>query len=297
MRCRQPTDRYKVSATYRDGYRSAGTMIIIGIDAAAKARRTAGAILERMRDLLGRAGMADFRATLIEVVGAETMYGPHARRPASREVMMRVAVVHDERRALELFGREIAPSGTSWSPGTTLPAGGRPTPSPFIKQVNCLIAKSAVRAVVRIDDRCIEVDVPTVGTPVEPEHPGDSVARVAPVAGVGVPLVRLACARSGDKGDRSNIGLVARRPEYLPLILAQVTPAVVAAYFAHLVVGPVRRYVLPGIHGCNFVLDGALGGGGTSSLRMDPLGKGMGQMLLDLEVLVPAELARGWGAA
>ena len=296
-RGRAPTDRYKVSVTYRDGFRSAGTMIIIGIDAAAKARRTGEAILERMHGLLAREGMADFRETLVEVIGAETMYGPHARRPASREVMMRVAVVHDERRALELFGREIAPSGTSWSPGTTMPAGGRPVPSPFIKQISCLIVKSSVQALVRLDDRRIEVAVPTGGVPVAPEHPGDPVAASAAAGGVTVPLVRLACARSGDKGDRSNIGIVARRPEYLPFILAQVTPEVVAAYFAHLVAGPVRRYVLPGIHGCNFVLDRALGGGGTTSLRMDPLGKGMGQMLLDLEVRVPADIARDWRAA
>ena len=93
---------------------------------------------------------------------------------------------------------------------------------------------------------------------------------------------------AASRGDRSNIGLIARRPEYLSAILAQVTPAVVAAYFAHLVTGPVRRYRLPGINGCNFVLDGALAGGGTTSLRLDPLGKGMAQMLLDLEVAVPA---------
>jgi hypothetical protein len=105
---------------------------------------------------------------------------------------------------------------------------------------------------------------------------------------VAVPLVTIACGRSGDKGDRSNIGVIARLPEYLPLILAQVTPAVVASYLGHLVQGPVRRYRLPGIHACNFVLDGALAGGGTTSLRLDPLGKGMAQMLLDLEVRVPA---------
>jgi hypothetical protein len=125
------------------------------------------------------------------------------------------------------------------------------------------------------------------------ESPGDDEVPTGPLGVVAVPLVTLACARSGDKGDRSNIGVIARRPEYLPLILAQVTPAVVADYFAHLIQGPVRRYRMPGIHGCNFVLDAALGGGGTTSLRLDPLGKGMAQMLLDLEVRVPA----AWTAA
>lgn len=292
-RGRAPTDRYKVSATYRDGFRCSGTMIIIGRDAPAKARRTGRAILDRLRGLLARAGLAYFGQELIEVIGAETMYGPHARAPGPREVMMRVTVTHPDRRALEMFSREIAPSGTTWSPGTTMPAGGRPSPSPLIKQVSCLIPKAAVQAAVRFGGEIIPVMVPA-GVPAGAEEgPGDDEVPPAPAGMVAVPLVTIACARSGDKGDRSNIGIIARRPEYLPLILAQVTPAAVANYFAHLIQGPVRRYRLPGIHGCNFVLDGALAGGGTTSLRLDPLGKGMAQMLLDLEVRVPAE----WSAA
>ncbi|MBS0613978.1 MAG: DUF1446 domain-containing protein [Proteobacteria bacterium] len=289
-RGRAPTDRYKVSATYRDGYRTAGTMIIIGIDAAAKARRTGEAILARVRELLRRTGLADFRETLIEVIGAETMYPPHVRRSTSREVMMRVAVVHDRPQALEIFGREIAASGTSWSPGTTMPAGPRPRPSPYIRQFNCLIPKSSVEPVVRMGGQEYRVATAECGSSVVPERGSDPVSTEQIPAGQLVPLVKIACARSGDKGDRSNIGIIARRPEYLPLILAQVTPAVVAEYFSHLATGPVRRYLLPGVYACNFTIDGALAGGGTTSLRMDPLGKGMAQMLLDLEVSVPPEL-------
>jgi hypothetical protein len=292
-RGRPPTDCYKVSVTYRDGFRCSGTMVIIGIDAAAKAKRTARAVLDRMRGLLHRAGLGYFGQELIEVIGAETMYGPHARAPAAREVMMRLTVTHPERRALEMFARELTPSGTSWSPGTTMPAGGRPSPSAQIKQLGCLIAKAAVTAVVRIDGDCIPIPIPPGMSPVPVEGAGDVAVTDAPLGDVRVPLVAIACARSGDKGDRSNIGLIARRPEYLPLILAQVTPDVVARYFAHLITGPVRRYRLPGIHACNFVLDGALGGGGTTSLRLDPLGKGMAQMLLDLEVSVPSSWSLG----
>ena len=287
-RGRAPTKRYKVSVTYADGYRCSGTIVIVGINAVAKARRTGQAILDRLRVLLLRAGIPYFKQELIEVIGAETMYGPHARNLTSREVMMRVTVTHENRRALEMFAREIAPAGTSWSPGTTMPAGGRPSPSPLIKQVDCLIPKSALSAVVRIDDRTIPVAIPSGSDALLSQSPIDTAVMSAAVGELPVPLIAIACARSGDKGDRSNIGLIARRPEYLPLILAQVTTDVVAAYFAHLITGPVRRYRLPGVHGCNFVLEGALGGGGTTSLRLDPLGKGMAQMLLDLEVRVPA---------
>src|SRR5690606_40037384 len=107
---------------------------------------------------------------------------------------------------------------------------------------------------------------------------------------VELPLVRLAVARSGDKGNLANIGVVARRPELLPLIWAQVTPQVVAAYFAHLAGGPVERFHLPGIAGINYLIHDALAGGGPASPRMDPLGKGMAPMLLDLPVEVPRSL-------
>ena len=122
--------------------------------------------------------------------------------------------------------------------------------------------------------------------------PPESASKPGSEKTVQLPLIKLAYARSGDKGDISNIGLIARKPEYLPVILGQVTPASVKAYFAHLVRGEVKRYLLPGINACNFMLFDALDGGGTASLRMDPLGKGMGQMLLDMRIEVPQDLAR-----
>ena len=106
-----------------------------------------------------------------------------------------------------------------------------------------------------------------------------------------VPLHRLAWARSGDKGNTANIGVVARQPDWLPLLWAQLTPQAVQAHLAHLVQGPVTRHHLPGIHAINFVLEQALDGGGPVSTRMDPLGKGMGQILLAMELDVPVDWA------
>jgi hypothetical protein len=105
-----------------------------------------------------------------------------------------------------------------------------------------------------------------------------------------VPLVQIAYGRSGDKGDTSNIGLIARHPALLPVLKDQVTPDRVKSYLGHLVLGPVHRYDLPGIHAINLVCEQALDGGGMASLRNDPLGKGMAQMLLDMQVEVPASL-------
>lgn len=288
-----PPATYKVSATMLDGFRCAGSMVIIGIDAVAKARRTGEAVLARTRAILKQLGMPDYTRTAIELFGAETLYGPHAHTGQSREVMVRIVADHPMREALEIFAREIAPSGTSWSPGTTGPAAGRPSPSPLIKPFSFLLDKEEVPVRVLFDGREIAVDIPSGGAAhleraaVAPPAPWQRPAEDH----VEVPLVRLAFARSGDKGNLANIGIVARRPEWLPLIWAQVTPEAVGRYFAHLAGGPVERFHLPGIAGINYIIHEALAGGGPASPRMDPLGKGMGQMLLDLPVSVPRSLA------
>ena len=287
-----PPATYKVSATMLDGFRCAGSMVIVGIDAAAKARRTGEAVLARTRAILKRLGMPDYARTAIELFGAEGLYGPHARTGQSREVMVRIVADHPMREALEIFAREIAPSGTSWSPGTTGPAAGRPSPSPLIKPFSFLLDKAEVPVSVLIDGREIAVEIPSG----DAARPGRAaVAPPAPYqrpdeAHVEVPLIRLAFARSGDKGNLANIGIVARRPDLLPLIWAEMTPETVGRYFAHLAGGPVERFHLPGIAGINYVVHDALAGGGPASPRMDPLGKGMGQMLLDLPVSVPRSL-------
>jgi len=107
-----------------------------------------------------------------------------------------------------------------------------------------------------------------------------------------VPLVALAYGRSGDKGDNANIGIFARKPEYVPILDSEVTEDAVAQYFAHRINGKVTRWRLPGIGGFNFLLRQALGGGGMASLKADPLAKAFAQMLLDMPVKVPAEMAR-----
>lgn len=287
-----PTDSYKVSTTYLDGYRSSATMVIIGIDAVAKARRTAEAILARTRTIFQKLDIADYTAVNIEVIGGETLYGPHSRAQDAREVMMRLTVDHQDKRALEIFGREIAPSGTSWSPGTTGPAGGRPGVSPLVRQVAFTLPKSAVTISLTIEGRTSTVDVALKGGYRGGERTPSEAMNIPAAAGerVKVPLVRLAYARSGDKGDISNIGVIARRPQLLSVLLDQLTPERVKAYFAHLVKGPVERHLLPGINAMNFMLHGALDGGGPGSMRMDPLGKGMAQMLLDMEIAVPRAL-------
>jgi hypothetical protein len=102
-----------------------------------------------------------------------------------------------------------------------------------------------------------------------------------------VPLLELAHARSGDKGDVANVGLIARKPEYYPWLARHVTAARVARHFRGLIRGRVERYELPNLRALNFLLHGALDGGGTISLKTDAQGKVLSTALLRMEVEAP----------
>jgi hypothetical protein len=99
-----------------------------------------------------------------------------------------------------------------------------------------------------------------------------------------VRLHEIAYARSGDKGDVSNVGVLARDPEYYEVIKEEVTEERVAEHFEELCEGEVTRYEMPNIDGFNFVLERALGGGGMSSLRLDHLGKTHSGAILRMEI-------------
>lgn len=105
-----------------------------------------------------------------------------------------------------------------------------------------------------------------------------------------VQLIQLAHARSGDKGDTANIGLIARQPEYYPILVQAVTAERVKQHFAGICKGAVERYELPNLHSLNFLLHNSLGGGGTVSLKTDPQGKTLSSALLRMEIEVDETL-------
>ena len=108
---------------------------------------------------------------------------------------------------------------------------------------------------------------------------------------ISVPLIKLAYARSGDKGDHANIGVIARQPEFLPYIQSALTSDTVLKYFEHVVKGDVLSWDVPGINGINFLLKNSLGGGGMASLNIDPQGKSYAQQLLDFQIPISDEIA------
>ena len=291
-RGRGPTASYKVSATWQDGYRATATVSIVGPDAVAKAMKTAQALIARGRLIFAEQSLPDFTETHIEPLGGEVSYGPLSRGQASREILLRIVMSHSDPRALELVAREVGSLGLSTAPGVTGIFGGRPRPSPVVRLYTFFVEKTALAAptVTVGDAAAFAVPVPTQGQMPSVSAEARQSEGAPDTNMVEVPLVRLAYARSGDKGDSVNIAIIARHPEFVEVIRREVIAERVAAIFPECVAGAIRRYEAPGLHAFNFVLDSALGGGGMASMRIDPQGKSYGQRALEMIVRLPAVL-------
>ncbi|SEB67764.1 Protein of unknown function [Pseudomonas saponiphila] len=290
-----PSHQYKVSATYPDGFRCTASCLMAGIDAVAKARRVSQAIIDKTREMFAQRGWPDYSEVNIELLGSEATYGPHGRRQDSREVVIKLAVRHPHKAALVLFSREIAQAATGMAPGLTGIVGGRPTVYPVIRLFSFLLDKDACQLHIDFAGQQHPCTLPRTG----PLDPGalpaaHSLPKPQGRPDASVPLVKLAVARSGDKGNHSNIGVLARHPDYLPWIAEALTPEVLADWMGHVldpVHGRVQRWYLPGTHSLNFLLENALGGGGVASLRIDPQGKAFAQQLLEIQIPVPQRIA------
>ncbi|MGD8861460.1 MAG: DUF1446 domain-containing protein [Myxococcales bacterium] len=290
-RGRPPPEQLKVSATYPDGFKTTAAFLIAGEQAADKARAVGEALLSKTEKLLSARGFAGFRERRVDVLGAESTYGPHARAGAAREVVLRLAVSHDDGDALKLMLRELPQAGTGMAPGFASAVGGRSGASPIIRLFSFLVDRDRARPRVDLDGEAVACDESPPAQVFDAIALDDSQPDYPEARGeVTVPLIRLAHGRSGDKGDHCNIGIVARAPEYLPMIGAALTEEAVAEYMAHVLDpqrGRVSRWALPGIGGFNFLLEHSLGGGGVASLRPDPQGKAFAQQLLAFPVPVP----------
>lgn len=290
-----PTDSYKVSATYADGYRAQVTMMIAGREAKERAEATAKAILARSERLMRAAGFDGFADSSVEILGSEANFGAQSRAGTTREVVLKIAVRHASKDALGIFAKEIFPSATSMTQSITGFAGGRPEPQPIVRLFSFLAPKADIRVAYEFDGKTREI-APHLQNDVSGDLTPEAAGEVPSGGGklATVPLVALAHGRSGDKGDIGNIGVLARKADYLPWIRRSATPEAVGRYFAHFVKGKVERFEWPGLNGLNFMLHEGLAGGGIASLRHDPQGKALAQIFMDFPVEVPADwLAKG----
>ena len=236
-------------------------------------------------------GWGPYKEVCIELLGTEATYGPRSQRADTREVVVKLGVRHAKKEALILFSREIAQAATGMAPGLTGIVGGRPTVYPVIRLFSFLVDKSACALEIEMNNERQPVTLPEVAA-FDAGQIASEAALPAPSgnADATVPLFKLAVARSGDKGNHSNIGVMARKPEYLAWIAAALSEEAVAQWMQHVLdgqTGKVSRWHLPGSHSLNFLLENALGGGGVASLRIDPQGQAFAQQLLEFPIPVP----------
>ena len=290
---RAPTQSYKVSATYPDGYRVLVSFLIAGREAPAKAEAIANAILTKCERVLALRSVPPFSEKSVEILGIESTYGANARHTESREVVVKIAVKHMFKEACLFFASEIAQASTGMAPALAGIVGGRPKASPVIKLFSFLADKSKLNIEIDINGQRQKVAIPQGST--DQSFTQLPVGEVAQFTGdeVEVALVDIAHARSGDKGNHSNIGVIARQPEFLPWIRANLTDENVSKYMQHVLnpeTSKIIRYEIEGFDALNILLENALGGGGIASLRIDPQGKAFAQQLLDMPVRVPKGL-------
>lgn len=282
---------YKTSATYTDGFRIITLWYFIGKDSAAKARRFADATLIRARNKLASFGLPDYSEVEVDPFGAGTHFGSDAKEQDSREVALRIAARHEHPKALVLLLKEASGMALATPPGMALYTGGRPSPSPVVRLFSFLVDKS--RVAIKISMGEAQFDHQSYGSNAEVSELPPAPVPPAPKGGgpgVKVALRELARGRSGDKGDTANIAVIARKPEYMPHIWAQLTEDAVAKRFEHFLKGSVQRFYLPGTCAANFLLHDVLGGGGVASLRADPQGKSYAEILLDTPIDIPQDL-------
>lgn len=284
-RGRAPSGKYKVSMTFHDGFRAGYVFQMSGVGAREKAEAYVRIGLTRAHEKLETMGAPAFSDVSVECFGGRPGAGEY------EEIAVKVAVRHADPRAVDLFLKEEIGAALATPPGLHFfTAAGRPRPSPLVRLFSFLVDAAAVPATWRMAHRepvsvpppaGAEDRMPAADMPPEPDEAGELVA---------CRLEELAWARSGDKGDGANIGVIARDPALLSWIWQALDADRIRRVFADTLRGTVERYYLPGSHSMNIVMTEVLGGGGVSSILNDPQGKAFAQRLLDIEVEAPADL-------
>jgi hypothetical protein len=289
-------EKLKVSVSYHAGWRAFGRLILSGPDTLAKAKVVADAFWD------AAGGRGAYEQTMQQFIGWNACHPPTAKSEPG-EVLLQFAVRdQDERKINTRFASQLVPRVLATVPGISYIADqGRPRASEVVAFWPALISRNAVSPRVLIGETEIRIADPSLDPaerkgqapsslprapstlPVAPFPPASSVFEVRKVR---VPLLRLCLARSGDKGDTANIGVIARSEAIYEWMLAHLTPAFVKRHFEDVCRGDVERFDFPNLLAVNFLLHQSLGGGGTLSLLLDAQGKTYGQYLLAAEVEV-----------
>lgn len=302
---RKPTDLLKVSIAYEDGYKCSGTLIISGPDVRAKAEMFAKVFWLRLESELKNAGFSSTVAHKnTEYVGDDSTHKGMLKKHDAIEILLKLTVRDQDKNKLNVF-RKLLPSLILSGPAGVAVTGGAPTISDVVSYWPALIPQEYSLANVRVyeqkkgEEKCsniaekLKMEWPvTKGTadvefpPFDPWNPS-LISNMSTSRPVRVCLMEIAHARSGDKGDTVNIGLIGRSPECYVWLRENITDEKVNDWFHSLCKGVVLRYLVPNLWALNFLLEESLGGGGTMSLQIDAQGKTFSQALLRCEVDIP----------
>ncbi|HYX35565.1 MAG TPA: acyclic terpene utilization AtuA family protein [Oligoflexus sp.] len=291
----EPTPLYKVSMAYEDGYKSIGSIMISGPNARRKA--------EAFSEIFWKRCPGPFIETLTEYVGFNACHRSLIHRDDGNEILLRLGARATDEKDLRLFGKMIPSLILSGPPGVAV-IGGVPKAQKVMSYWPALMPKDIVHPRIALYEKGEITSEKTVTTtPVGHYAPTEAKAQVAskaskPIADVIKeyqgeqlqPLSRICLARSGDKGDMANIGVMARSQAAYEFLDKYLTAQRVKDLFQELCHGTVTRHSLPNMQGFNFLLDQALGGGGTMTLRIDAQGKTFAQGLIAQRVALPQNL-------
>lgn len=301
IRGSEPTPLYKVSMAYEDGYKATGSIMISGPNARKKSEAFSRIFWNRLS--------GPFEETLTEYVGYDSCHRSLVHKEDGNEILLRLGARAKEEKDLRAFGKTIPALILSGPPGVAV-IGGVPKPTKVMSYWPALMPKTAVEPKIALYENGAIVAEKNVGTtPVGNFQPNEMDAQVATKASQSVQaalkehgessakaLFEIALARSGDKGDTANIGVLARSQEAYDFLDTYLTAQRVKDWFQELCTGKVTRYGLPGLKGFNFLLEESLGGGGTRTLRIDAQGKTFAQALLAQKVKIPAEVLNAKGS-
>ncbi|MBI4865829.1 MAG: DUF1446 domain-containing protein [Candidatus Wallbacteria bacterium] len=277
---RPPPRTLKVSMSYVDGFKVSGSIILCGPEAIPKAEAFSQLFWERF------AAPLEDRQT--ELVGYNSCHWHLAAPGDPNEVYLRLSGRDHDKAKLEAFSRLIPSLILSGPPGVAA-TGGRPQVQEVVAYWPALLERDRCQAIVEVTgSEAHTMAWPPIPAPASrPETPGPSF-EMPPLAGKkrGVVLSALAHGRSGDKGDTSNIGIIARSDAAFAWLREHLTAERVKQFFGELCKGRVVRHEVPNLRALNFLLHDSLGGGGTVSLRIDPQGKTLSHALLAMEMKV-----------
>ena len=303
VRGHAPTDLLKVSVAYADGYKAGGSLIISGPDARAKAEVFARVFWERCAAELLKAGLPAIEHASTEFIGDDSTHRGLTPRHLTTEVLLRLSARSADRRVLDIC-RKLLPSMILSGPAGVAVTGGAPVISEVVSYWPALMPQEhALPVVTVLEERGtgrleqISQSGPLAWPVTKGGGGSDAPAADAYLThveaggpAIRVPLMRIAHARSGDKGDTANIGLIGRSPECYAWLRDHITAERVKTWFTGVCHGQVERFVVPDLWALNFLLEGSLGGGGTRSLFIDAQGKTLSQALLRCEVEIPEAL-------